>query len=419
MKKSIRMAVAAAMVLSGTGAFATNGDTLIGLGAKARGMGGVGIGMSHGAESGLANPALITTVEGTEVSFGGTLFMPNVQANMGAGYSKSAADMSMIPEVSIASKASDSFYWGVGMWGTAGMGVDYRDASGYTANMNMVTNLQLMQFGVPLAYKKGGLSVGVTPILQYGALDINYDMSAMGGGQVGAGVAQDFGFGYTLGAAYDLKSLTIGVVYQSAINMDYKGQLTSATAPFVQQGIFPATMSNNLEQPAEFGVGISYKMNNNTFAFDYKNIQWGGAKGYKDFNWQDQNVYKLGYQYSAEKWQARLGYNYAKQPIKDAGAMTLQQAGMAAGGMPTPNYFAGNAINMFNLIGFPATVESHYTVGGTYMFSKTVSVDLAYVYAAPKTVSMLTMPDMTNGQDMSTSVKHSQNSVSAQLNFNF
>ena len=56
-------------------------DHLIGLGAKSRGMGGVSIGMSHGAESGIANPALLAPLQKTEVSFGGTIFMPNVHYN--------------------------------------------------------------------------------------------------------------------------------------------------------------------------------------------------------------------------------------------------------------------------------------------------------------------------------------------------
>jgi len=88
MKRSIKIAVAAAVALSATSAFATNGDHLIGLGAKARGMGGVGIGMSHGAESALVNPAMITSVKGNEVSFGGTIFMPDVAADMGYGSKK-------------------------------------------------------------------------------------------------------------------------------------------------------------------------------------------------------------------------------------------------------------------------------------------------------------------------------------------
>ncbi|MDP3466262.1 MAG: outer membrane protein transport protein [Sulfuricurvum sp.] len=413
MKRTIKLAVAAAIALSGTAAFATNGDHLIGLGAKARGMGGVGIGMSHGAESALANPALITSVQGTEVSFGGTIFMPNVSANMGAGYTDSASDLSMIPEVSLASKLSDNFYMGVGMWGTAGMGVDYRDQSGYTSNLNMVTNLQLMQFGLPMAYKASGFSLGVTPIIQYGALDINYDMDPTTDGSVGAGVAQDIAFGYTVGAAYEVSGLTIGAVYKSAIEMEYKGQLSSATAPFAAMGIFPGAMGDKLEQPVEMGVGASYVMGEHTIAVDYKQIKWADAAGYKDFGWDNQNVLAIGYEYAASGWAVRLGYNHAKNPIGDAGAMTLAQ-----GGMTYANY-AGNAMNMFNLLGFPATVESHYTVGGTYEVSKTTSFDLAYVYSPETTTTLMTMPDMTNGVDMSTSVKHSQSALSVQLNYNF
>lgn len=435
MKRSIKIAVAAAMALSTTSAFATNGDHLIGLGAKARGMGGVGIGMSHGAESALSNPALITSVKGTEVSFGGTLFMPDVSADMTMGMmstTSSAADMSMIPEVSLASKINDNLYWGIGMWGTAGMGVDYRDASGMNSNMNMITNLQLMQFGVPLAYTSNGFSLGITPILQYGALDINYKTDTNGDNvaeNYGNGVAQDLAFGYAAGLAYEMSGLTLGWSYKSPIEMEYKGQLTAATAPFVAMGIMPSgAITDKLEQPAEMGVGASYKMGEHTVAVDYKQIKWSEAAGYKQFQWDDQNVMAVGYQYASNNYAFRLGYNHAKSPIKDAGAMTMAQAGMAAGtkySTPTPTqaqmmeFFGGNAMNMFNLLGFPATVETHYTVGASYEFSKTTSLDLAYVYAPEVTTTLMTMPNMAGPSDMTTTVKHSQSSVSFQLNYNF
>ncbi|MDD3769908.1 MAG: porin [Sulfuricurvum sp.] len=395
MKRSIKLAVAAAVALSATSAFATNGDNLIGMGAKARGMGGIGIGMSHGAESALANPALITSVKGTEVSFGGTIFMPDVEYN-GA---QSDADLSVIPEVAIAQKASDNFWWGVGMFGTAGMGTDYRkDTSMTSGTMNMVTNLQLMQFAVPLAFKAEGFSIGIAPVLQYGSLDINYDMSGMGGGQVGSGVAQDFGFGYNIGAAYEMSGLTLGASYKSAIDMSYDGVLSSATTPFgpAGMGVFAAPMADDLEQPAEMGIGASYTMAGHTFAVDYKRIEWSDAKGYKDFKWDDQDVIILGYQYAQDNWAVRLGYNHSSSPIKDQSAL----------GAP------GLALNMFNLLGFPATVEDHYTVGGSYAFSKMTSLDLAYTYADEAKDSFANISSTSN-------VKHSQQGVSAQLNFNF
>ncbi|WP_297441514.1 outer membrane protein transport protein [Sulfurimonas sp.] len=409
MKKTIKLAVVAALALSTTSAFATNGSALIGLGAKSRAMGGTSIGVTHGAESGLSNPALITSVEGTEVSFGGTFFMPDVKNtnNIGGGDSTetSAADLSVIPEVSIATKITDNFYVGVGMFGTAGMGVDYRDTDAVQAGgtqFNMVTNLQLMQFGVPLAYTISGFSVAVTPLLQYGSLDINYvgDDGAGNAVQNGAGVAQDLQFGYNLGLSYEISDFTLGVVYKSQIDMDYKDQLVNAMSGF---GV-PYT-NTELSTPAEIGVGVSYVYGSSTIALDYKQIKWSDAKGYEDFKWEDQNVYALGYEYEAKTWALRAGYNYAKSPISE------QKLG-SLGALPSGADMAG-LLNTFNLLGFPGIVESHYTLGGSYALSEQTSVDLAYTYA----------PEVTNtyknfvGQDITT--KHSQQGVSFQLNYDF
>lgn len=408
MKRTIKLAVAAAVALTSTAAFATNGDHLIGMGAKARGMGGVGIGMSHGAETALANPALITTVKGTEISFGGTVFMPDVETSMNGGYSstKSAADLSVIPEVAIAQNTGNGISWGIGMYGTAGMGTDYRSATELgqgQSNMNMVTNLQLMQFAVPVAYKVGAFSVGIAPVLQYGSLDINYNVPMVDGsnGAIVAtgtdGVAQDFGMGYNIGAAYSEEGLTVGASYKSAIDMVYKGQISKAAADF---GL---TFSDHLEQPAEIGVGASYAFGGNTIAVDFKQIQWASAKGYKDFKWEDQNVYMIGYQYAQDAWALRAGYNYAKSPIKE---QVVTSADM----------YAGSTLNTLNLLGFPAMVEQHYTIGGSYALNKATSVDLAYVYVPE---AKETFAIMTSGGPSTITTKHSQDAASVQLNFAF
>jgi len=397
MTRSIKLAVVAALALSATSAFATNGSVLIGTGVKARAMGGAAIGVSHGAESALSNPALISSVKGTEVSFGGTIFMPHVSSDTsaGAGSKDSQADMNVIPAVSLASQVNDNFYWGIGIWGTAGMGVDYRDEA---SNFNMVTNLQIMQFGLPLTYATNGFSIGITPILQYGALDINYATPA---GSVGSGMAQDLQFGYSIGAAYEIEGFTIGASYKSQIDMDYEDQLPTAGATF---GLM---LDSKLSTPAEMGIGASYKISGNTIAIDYKQIAYSSAKGYEDFEWEDQSVFAIGYEYATASWAARLGYNYGQSPIKEQSATTTQ---------------TGGSINAMNLLGFPAIVESHMTVGGSYNFSKQTSVDLAFAYA-PETSEKFThtafTQDPTKPQFAPIETKHSQTSLSAQLNYNF
>ena len=417
MKTTIRLAFVTVFTLGATTAFATNGSNLIATGAKARAMGGTSIGMSHGAESGLSNPALITKIKGVhEISFGGTIFMPDVKNNqalyLGAqgdhsGSAQSKADMNIIPEVSVVSKISENLYLGMGMWGTAGMGVDYD--GGNSAQLNMSTNLQLMQFGVPIAYTTSGFSLAVTPVIQYGSLDINYDLSkelqiAMGNmaatqtKNIGSGVQQDLAFGFTLGIAYEIENLTIGAIHKSQIDMLYTGVLSGAI-----QG-FGITNYNNdiLSTPEENGIGVSYKINNHTIALDYKRINWSDAEGYKDFEWQDQDVYTLGYEYATDTWALRAGYNYSKCPIEEQKYSGTNSAGLNAG-----------TVNTFNLLGFPAIIESHYTFGGTYALNEQVSVDTAIVYTPEATETF------TNFMNQDISVKHSQTSITLGLNYNY
>jgi len=326
----------------------------------------------------------------------------------GATSYSSKADTNIIPEVSIAHKINENWFIGVGIWGTAGMGTDYSDASltPFGGNQHMVTNLQLLQFGVPLAYKADGLSLAVTPILQYGNLDINYNDFA--GNSNGSGLAQDFGFGYSIGITYDFSSIgidgfTLGAVYKSEIDMEYEGQLSNATQPFVDAGIFPGTMSDHLEQPAEIGVGLSYSIDQHTFAFDYRKVKWSQAKGYKDFGWEDQDIYAFGYEFTQDNWALRAGYNYSSSAVV---AIT--------GGATQP---ASAALNFFNLLGFPATSEQHYTLGGSYEFTENFSLDLAYVYSpsSDKTFDIgglgMGIPSLTTN--------HKENSFSFQLTYKF
>ncbi|HQS72878.1 MAG TPA: outer membrane protein transport protein [Sulfurovum sp.] len=405
--------IALSLIASAT-LHATNGDNLIAVGAKARGMGGTGIAVSHGAESSLGNGAMITSVEGTEIDFGGTIFLPDIETtitgfNPGFGVNftdpsfTSDADTNMIPEVSIVHKINENWYIGVGMWGTAGLGVDYSNATGGAFNnFNMVTNLQLLQFGVPIAYKTEGLSLAVTPVMQYGNLDINYDSTALGGSSVGAGLAQDFGFGYNLGLAYDfaaqgMAGLTFGATYKSSIEMEYKHQLTTAVGPFTMgQPLTLLPNGDKLEQPSEYGLGLAYVMGQHTFAFDYKNIQWSDAKGYQDFGWEDQDVYAFGYQYTQDNWALRAGYNYADSAVVE--------------GMDP-------RLNFFNLLGFPATAQSHYTLGGSYGITEAFSVDLAYVYA-PTTTETYDISALF-GPGANVSTDHREDSLSIQLAYKF
>jgi len=415
--KKTKIALAISTAVFASSAMATNGTNMTGVGAQSSAMGGTGVAAYYGAENVVVNPAMIGKSTGTEFSFGGTLFTPDVSndgSNPAAGMTKSSGDTYVIPSVSLTSRISDTLTFGIGMYGTSGMGVDYGTASN-SGLMKAQSNLQIMRFVPTLAYNESNFGIGFSPIIQYGALDINYDMGGAGAGSgapgagtdgfknIGKGVASDLGMGYSLGGYFDInKDLTIAASYTSAIDMKYDGQLSTASAPFAAFGMLPVggAFSNHLEQPAELKAGIAYQMDNITLTGDFKQIKWGDAKGYKDFGWEDQNVISLGAKYSGNGYWLGVGYNRADNPIKEQ-AITGD----------------GLAINMFNNLFFPAITEQHFSFGGGYNLTKNVALEAAVVIA-PENKTTVTVSNMMGGTTTNTT-KHSQAAYTASVRYNF
>ncbi len=424
-----RIALAVSATIFASSAMATNGTNMTGVGAQSSAMGGTGVAAFYGAENVVVNPAMIGKSTGTEFSFGGTLFTPDVSNNGvdAAGgmypqeFTDSSADTYVIPTVSLTSRISDTLTFGIGMYGTSGMGVDYsantmNAAIGDMQQFEAQSNLQIMRFVPTLAYNKDNFGLGFSPIVQYGALDINYNMDGMGNGAPGApaggyqtighGASSDLGMGYSLGGYFDInKDLTVAASYTSAISMKYDGQLSGASEPFVTLGMLSEGFSDKLEQPAELKAGIAYKMDNITLTGDFKQIKWADAEGYSDFGWEDQNVFALGAKYQGNGYWLGAGYNVSDDPIKEQ---------TAANGMLASDR-DGAVKNMFNNVFFPAITESHISIGGGYKLTKNVAIDAAIVIApeVEKTV------DLTAIGMGSTTTKHSQSAYTMSVRYNF
>ena len=431
MKRTIKLAVVAALALGTTSAFATNGDVMIGQGAKSRSMGGVGIAKAFGAESALANPANINSTKDMEATLAVTVFMPSVSfksdgllyapGNTGTiDYADSASNLSVIPEIYYSARITDRLVMGFAVAGTAGMGVDYSDTSfnyGTTGtdagngSFQMKTSLSLLKVAVPVSYQIDGFTIGAAAVMQYGTLELSHqyqtgNLPPAAFALLDNGIASDTGYGLEVGATYDfsnigVKGLTLGAVYKSKIGMTYENTISDSVDVFGGATATGIASGDNLAQPEERGVGISYVIGGNTITADYKTIFWGDAAGYSDFGWENQDVFALGYEYAAKSWAFRAGYNYAKSPIAEQdGSM-----GTSAPGGTNPNY-SGAVKNFFNLDGFPGVVETHYTVGGGYNISDAFALDAAFIY----------VPEVTNSFDISAmagpnataDVKHSQ-----------
>ncbi|MDR9498127.1 MAG: outer membrane protein transport protein [Hydrogenovibrio sp.] len=431
----IALAVAATAMVS-TPVLATNGDNLIGLGAQSRALGGTGTAAYFGSENALTNPSLLGKGQGTEFAIGGTLFKPDVKANTnvadpagGTAYTSqtSDADTNIIPEVSLSTRLNDNWTFGLGIFGSAGMGTDYRDNGGLTEGsplsggqdgtglFNGYSNLQLMKFAPSLAYNNDTWGIGFAPVIQYGALDINYkqfvDTDSDGTPDTlfnrGNGMSSDIGYGFNVGGHFDITpDFTIALAYQSAIDMKYKDQISDASSGFVNSATdFKTPFDDNLEQPAELKIGAAYNMGNFMFTADAKQIKWGSANGYKEFNWKDQNVFGIGAKYTRSNYWVGIGYNRGEDPIEKVDSQTS---------------YKGQVIDMFNNHFFPAVVEQHFTFGGGYNLTKNLALDGAVVYAPEVTKEVNTGLISQRAYNATThEVTHSQIGYTLSLRMNF
>ena len=103
-----------------------------------------------------------------------------------------------------------------------------------------------------------------------------------------------------------------------------------------------------------------------------------------DFDWNDQWVYAVGFQVEPKKnLFLRAGFNYAKNPVDDhdgfVGAFGAEGPldVVNVQGAPFPRYY----YETFRIIGFPAIVEKHLTLGAGYRFTERFSMNLGYMHA--------------------------------------
>jgi long-chain fatty acid transport protein len=384
-------------------AFATNGYQLIGVGQIQKSMGGAVTAAPMDAMTAITNPAGMSRI-GSRVDFSMEAFMPKRSVDfstMGFGGESTSGGSNMygIPAIGWTAPAFDSedIYFGGGMFGTSGLGVDYGEITimgtstfiGYSSiqfwkmaptvavnindklsvggslNMDYQSVTMVQKFS-----KMNATAAGIAAGLPNTAHDINFDLGRP---------TSQMGFGLTFGVLYDLdEMITLGASYSTKQNFsDAEYRLGSGDLAYFNGAQSKAgTYKLGLDYPQQFAVGVAVTPSEKLLvAFDIKWINWSSthdkvslsgptnsfatSAGFSDsttlpFGWEDQWVYAIGLQYAVnEKLNVRAGYNYAKAPIDEA--------------------------DVFNNLIMPATVEKHLTLGADYAFGEHWGMAVTYM----------------------------------------
>jgi long-chain fatty acid transport protein len=169
------------------------------------------------------------------------------------------------------------------------------------------------------------------------------------------------------------EEVSLGASYISAKPITYKG-----VVDFSGTG----TLDNlELEAPQQLAFGAGFRIPGSSLLLltDARWVNWGGATGYKDFGWQNVWVYGAGLQFDAipNKLVLRAGYTFGGNPVK------VENGFNGTGSPSNVTVVQGNYVNnyyyqTFRIVGFPAVVENHVSVGLSYALDNKSSVEFGY-----------------------------------------
>ncbi len=365
----------------------TNGDNMLGIGATARALGGIGVAAPQDALGAISgNPAglsYLATDLPSEYDLSLTAFLPHVSATVGTVTAKSAPKTYLIPSFGVAGPLGDKggpWQYGFAVYGVSGLGVDYRKTTidttlgptPYPLVAGGRTELQILEVAPSLAYKVSSeWSLGLALDLQYARLNL--------GGPTKSG----YSAGLQPGIVFKPSELvSLGVTYISGKPVNYK-----EVVDFDGDG----TADNlKLESPQQFAFGAAYEFvpGRVRIAADARWVDWGGAKGYKDFDWQDSWVYGLSVQIEAIPKQLvlRAAYTFSDNPVKTHN--NFDGTGAPANVTNVQGKYVNNYYyETFRVVGFPAVVENHLSFGLSYRLGEHSTIDLGYTHAFKGTIT--------------------------------
>ncbi len=269
-------------LLAATPAFATDGYFLNGVGAKAKGMGGVAIALPQDALSIVSNPAAGTFI-GHRLDGGVEIFVPDRGAGIrgnaagpDARFGGNGSNPFVLPEIGYVRPLSDRFAVGIAISGNGGMNTNYKanPFARFGATGPAGVNLQQLFVSPTLSARIApGHGIGIAPVIavqSFRANGLQPFAAASADPQhfTDRGTSWSAGVGVRVGYLGQLTDwLSVGAFYQSKIATGRFGRYAGL---FEDRGSF--------DIPASYGAGLAVKpVPALTIAADYKRIDYAGV----------------------------------------------------------------------------------------------------------------------------------------------
>lgn len=351
-----------------------------------------GLGLAYAGNAAVAdnasvvasNPALMTKFKQVEISAGGvyvdgnvnvegtfgtrTTTMSGTTAAQSPKVNADAKDIipsAFIPNLYVVAPITERFALG------GGINVNYGLKSEFEKNYSAgvfagQTELTAINYNLSGAYDLGyGFSFGAGLNAVHAKATLERHFGALNPAAPTAVASKlkgdKWGFGWNVGLAYDInENNRLGVAYHSPVDLAFKGKYSS-----VQTANLEIPGSLDLELPAYWEISGFHKLTNKlAVQYSYKKTHWNSFEELRATGNNGQVLLQKDEKFTNN---SRLAFGISYDVID---ALTLR-TGIA---------YDESASVVHPSISIPDTDRTWYSLGATYRFTPSLSVDLAYAH---------------------------------------
>jgi long-chain fatty acid transport protein len=303
-------------------------------GARATGMGSVGVANNQDASAIYYNPAGILGVNELDLQLGDTLILADLSFTPEGGTKQSKLMPAPPPHGYFVYKLHETLAAGVGVFAPYGSDISWPDdfVGRFVTQKSSLLTLDINPTVAFAPVDRVRLGVGVQ--LEYGALSLERELSPAlpGASQRLSGTA--WGVGYNAGLQVDVvrNLVTVGAHYRSEVKLDFDGDVESRDVPPPAAPLVPPDQEFSLtwRMPASLALGVSVTpLPRLVVAADANWFEWSSTrelaielKTTPDFNqtlnkrWRNRWNFHLGGEYGVtDALAVRAGFIYDPTPI--------------------------------------------------------------------------------------------------------
>ncbi|MBU6338396.1 MAG: OmpP1/FadL family transporter [Rickettsiales bacterium] len=301
-----------------------------------------------------------------------------------SGNSSQAGSNSFVPAFYLATPINDKTTFNFAVTSPFGLSTKY-DPSWAGRYRAVESSITTVNFNPSISHKiSDQLSVGVGVVAQYMQATLTNAVYTGGNDAIGKMNANDWGYGYNLGAKYQVNDkLKLGIGYRSKIDYNLSGSSRVAAL-----GLYSGVTANT-STPESLTAGLAYKLNKQLeLAYDVTWTRWSRLKSLvvyaeqnanlndsSSFNWHDSFIHSVGGNYKlSDNILLRAGVAYEKNGITDATA--------------EPRVPGGDAI--WTTLGFNQKLGKGWSFDGTYahLFYRPTHLNVASSTATVNSLSV-------------------------------